>query len=157
MSLRVQVRFPGVYEKREAARIGKEIWTRRPREARRNGGKEEKRDLGGRVRPAGEEKEDGGPNPCSKYGKEWDGANVRSRTEAKQEGRLRLQSLHGRVNMCNLDTSSRCWREEEVLPFYQRMTRWEPRRAGREAAREERMRSSVGCGQSGRENWQCMP
>lgn len=36
--------------------------------------------------------------------RERDETNVRSRTEAKQEGRSRLQSLHRRVNMCNLDT-----------------------------------------------------
>lgn len=47
--------------KGEATRIGKEIRARGSRGARRNVGKEEKRDLEGREKPAGEEKRDGGP------------------------------------------------------------------------------------------------
>lgn len=98
----MQVRFQDGIREREKPRESAEIWGA-PERHEGIAAKRKRETCKAREKLAGEEKRDG--RPVSRYGKERDEMNVRSRTEAKQERRSRLyRLLHGRVNMCNLDT-----------------------------------------------------
>lgn len=97
--LRVQVRCRRAYEEeRGRANRQRDPGTGARKGRRRNGGKEEKRDLGSRdcrEKRSRQTRSRKTESPCSRararrapgYGRERDEVNVRSRTEAKQEGR----------------------------------------------------------------------
>lgn len=140
-----------------ASEISRRIWEREKREsakrfrrrgAERHGGMtiKRKREIW-EVREVARRREERRRIRIRSSGRKRDETNVRSRTEAKQEERLRLQSLHRRVNMCNLDTVLA--RGRSTIFLLKNDT------ARAVVCEKKSMWSSVGCGQSGRENWQC--
>lgn len=135
--------------KRET-RIGREIQAQGRRGAERHGGMtiKRKREIW-EVREVARRREERRRIRIRSSGRKRDETNVRSRTEAKQEERLRLQSLHRRVNMCNLDTVLA--RGRSTIFLLKNDT------ARAVVCEKKSMWSSLGCGQSGRENWQCTP